>query len=202
MWITKLGTYFRMMLPHQGPYPIYHYMYDHVGTITMAEGILYPPWRIVLKLIASYYFGLELWPINLGVGHGDELFLLFKPVKVDENYHIDMLLNEKDRKVSSKILQLWTNFAKHHDPNHSSEEQELLPTWQPISLKTREYLNISTDILKMDNDENFRHRVRLWRDIIRRVRIYRNFISDKMPLLGVEVANFFKEKFVSDKGNP
>ena len=173
------------MLPHQGPYPIYHYMYDHIGTITMAEGIMYPQWQIILKVIACY-FGLDLWSMNLGVGHGDELFLMFKP-RVEDGFQIDLLLNAKDRKVSAKLLQFWTNFAKYHDPNHPYEAARVQPKWEPTSVSFRQYLNITTEDLKMDSDENFRDRVMLWREIIRRVRAYRNFMSDEMPLLRDEI---------------
>ena len=59
---------------------------------------------------------------------------------------------------------------------------------------SRNYLNISTYELKMDNDENFRDRSRLWHDIMRRVRTYRNFLSEKLPLLETEVDDFLSGK--------
>ena len=42
-----------------------------------------------------------------GVAHGDETLLQFHPY-----YKINLKLNQADRSVSSKLLELWKNFVK------------------------------------------------------------------------------------------
>ncbi len=168
---------------------MYHYMYDHVGSITMVEGLLLPQWRLLVKWIACY-FGLDFSSLDFGVGHGDELLMMFKPRATN----IDVLWVQKDRAVSKRFLTLWTNFAKHGQPNAPDGSQQDIPTWQAVTTHSRMYMNISTYELKMDNDENFRDRSRLWGDIIRKVRSYRNFLSDKMPLYGWEIEDWLRSQ--------
>ena len=168
-------------------------MYDHVSTVTMVEGLLLPQWRLMVKWIACY-FGLDFSSsMNLGVGHGDDLLMLWRP-HLQYSINIDLLWVEKDRQVSKRFLTLWTNFAKHGQPNAPDAKQEGIPTWHPVTYHSRMYMNISTYELKMDNDENFRDRSRLWCDIIRKVRSYRNFLSDKMPLFGSEIEDWLRSQ--------
>ena len=49
---------------------------------------------------------------QLGVGHGDELFLMFKSNKIP----IESVYTAADKATSKNILRLWTDFAKTGNP--------------------------------------------------------------------------------------
>ena len=74
------------------------------------------------KVLAGQILG---YPQSLGLGacHADELFYLFSQMPV-----VDMLPSDEDKDVSRRMVRLWTNFAKNHDPNEPSPGGEA--EWQ------------------------------------------------------------------------
>ena len=183
------------MLKHNSPHPIYHYMYDHMGSLTVAETMLFHKPKLLYKFIACQC-GMHsacLQCQDYGAGHGDELLLLFKPSLGKAGWVDFRRWVGKDLDVGKKFLSLLTNFAQHGDPNSSSAESSNdVSFWDPVTPDSRKYMNISTNELKMDNDYTLVERNRLWADIIYYVRQYRPFLSDKMPLLEWEVEDWLK----------
>ncbi len=81
----------RGILSHPVHAPVYQYIYSHLGSFTVADGFLLPPWKFVMKSLSRYsnfnhcantasanrrrfsrYIGLDLFNRNLGVGHAGE----------------------------------------------------------------------------------------------------------------------------------
>ncbi len=132
---------FRLMFNQHRHPPIYRYMYDHVGSVSAPDRYLLSPWSMILKAIGTY-FGWSIFSLNLGVSHGDELIMLFKP-HLTSPIDID-LRGSRDRAVSNSILTMWTNFAKCGAPipacsdADESSSPPTFPEWTPVSHRSRE----------------------------------------------------------------
>ena len=59
---------------------------------------------------------------DYGVSHVDELFLMFKFAQVSNSWLGDLALQtDDDIRMARKLVQLWTNFAKHGRPTEGNE---------------------------------------------------------------------------------
>ena len=80
---------------------------------------------------------LDLKDQKWGISHSEDLFYIFKGFK-------DGIVTEEDKKTQKKILDLFTNFAKHEDPTPYQDDE--LPAWIPYDPETREYLEIKPEV--------------------------------------------------------
>ena len=67
-----------------GP-PVYQYMFNHQGSFQLMDSFM-PYWKLMAKTIVSISTGINLFSQNLGVGHADELPLLFQPHEIPYRY--------------------------------------------------------------------------------------------------------------------
>ena len=76
--------------------------------------IFYSKIRVISTIFQYFgqWVGLNLFCPDHGVGHGDELFMLFKTQKIP----IESVYTDTDKATSKKILKLWTDFAKTGNP--------------------------------------------------------------------------------------
>ena len=103
----------------------------------------------MLKVLVTQ-FNIDLFPNSLnGSSHFDEIFLLFK------GRDISFLQRETpdDRRVSSEMIQLWTNFARKGEP---CEE------WEPFMEDNRRHLEIGSKGDSMKNSDIFDPIVQFW----------------------------------------
>lgn len=56
--------------------------------------------------------GLDLFPSRDGVCHADELFMMFKAHALP----VDLVRSVDDKRVSKSLVDMWTDFAIHHNP--------------------------------------------------------------------------------------
>ena len=58
------------------------------------------------------FVGLNFFPAQLGTGHGDELFMMFKTHGIP----LEGVFTSADKATSKNLLKLWTDFAKTGNP--------------------------------------------------------------------------------------
>lgn len=78
----------------------------------LTVSIFYSVKNLVRFQIIGQYVGLDLFRSTGGVGHFDEMFLLFKQHLIPA----DGVYSEIDRLTSKNLLRLWTDFAKTGNP--------------------------------------------------------------------------------------
>lgn len=69
--------------------------------------------RDILCLVFQAFarlFGCNPFSLELGISHGDELFLLFKPHVIPLNTRF----TTSDIQTSQNLVNIWTGFASHH----------------------------------------------------------------------------------------
>ena len=67
----------KMMSSQEDSPPLYQYIYNHQGYISLYDVISKNPWALRLKAVAML-LGFPWFRSNDGVCHGDELFVMFK----------------------------------------------------------------------------------------------------------------------------
>ena len=67
---------------------------------------------IVFFQYLGQFVGLNFFPAQLGTGHGDELFMLFKTHGIP----LEGVFTSADKATSKNLLKLWTDFAKTGNP--------------------------------------------------------------------------------------
>lgn len=169
------------LLSKTNDYPVYQYMYSHKGSFTTVDPFVLPEWQFLLKVGLKYYFDIDIWNQGLGVSHADELFIMFQPHILPWN----SLFTEDDRLVSKRITSLFYNFARYGNP--TPQDADTLPQWTPVFPERQLYYNITSHGLKMEYRQDFKARMDFWETITAEVNSYRNFISDKAPLLRDEL---------------
>jgi len=120
--------------------PTYYYYYTHAGRLSLNDLLSFPFWKLAVKFLAAKV-NLDLFDNRLNCStHFDEIFLLFK------GHNIPFLQRhtDEDQKVSSLLLNWWTNFAKYLNPNGISEATE--SPWPPLTSRSdSKYMEISTE---------------------------------------------------------
>ena len=94
------------------PHPVYEYRYHHVGSSTITDffdASWLGPVKLVLRILGRYA-GLDLFANGEWCNHGDELFVMWKPMGMETAY------TDADKKVGADMVEMWTNFAAHGDP--------------------------------------------------------------------------------------
>ena len=102
----------KLIAGHDNAGPVYHYLYNHQGPFSLYDIMTLKPWKLVVEIFSLKLFGLSLFQTKSGVCHADELFLMFKP----SAFPVNLLRDWRHRKVSQNLIQMWTDFATHHDP--------------------------------------------------------------------------------------
>ena len=67
---------------------------------------------LIIFQYLGQFVGLNFFPTELGVGHADELFMLFKSGLIP----LEAVFTAEDKATSKNMLKLWTDFAKTGNP--------------------------------------------------------------------------------------
>lgn len=134
--------------------PVYQYLYTHQGSFSLFDLMRLPPWKVAVKVVSSY-LGYDLVPSNSGVCHADELFMLFE-AKV---LRTSTTVTEEDKDVSQRLLTMWTQFAKHHNPTPNEG------TWTKLNSKLPRFLDIGSNESIMKYPGDYKERMQEWSDI-------------------------------------
>ncbi|XP_022815866.1 juvenile hormone esterase-like [Spodoptera litura] len=122
--------------------PIYYYLFRYGGLRNMP------------KIISGFHNMVQ------GASHADELFYLFKP-------HAFPLLHSVEKHMITRMVTMWTNFAKYTDP--TPHRSPLTPfRWQPSRRHNPTALIIDS---KLSTAPLWEHSsVRLWNDTYNKYR--------------------------------
>merc|ERR1712142_94534 len=123
----------KMICSHEDAPPLFHYIYNHRGPLSLYDVMCLPQWKMVLKII-GFIFGFNLFKKEKGVCHFDEIFMMFKANIIPTT----LLRSEDDKRVSQSLLNMWIDFATHHDPTPSDH------SWTRFDQKDPKYLEIGT----------------------------------------------------------
>ncbi|XP_045467758.1 juvenile hormone esterase-like [Harmonia axyridis] len=114
--------------------------------------------RLISKYVPTYFYRFDyvgqITPDGSerevkGACHGDELIYLF--------YHSDEISpSESDLVTRERLVRMWTNFAKYHNPTPTVDPVLQNLTWQPAQPTSINYLNIDKD-LKNLKDPNWNY---------------------------------------------
>jgi len=97
---------------------------------------------------------------NTKVGHGDELTLIFHM----EKFPLRQRWSDEDFKASSRLLKMWTNFAKLSNPT-PGEDTELDFKWERVLDGEEDlYLDIGQGVPKMQLDAREAAFMTVWRE--------------------------------------
>jgi len=144
----------KMITTHKDAPPLYHYMYNHQGPLSLYDILSLPPWRMFIKM-TSLIFGFDLFKSSDGVCHGDELFMMFKAHALPTSF----LKSDDDKRVSEDLINMWTDFATHHNPTPKDN------TWTQFDPKDPKYLEIGSKLNTMKYPEGHRKRMEELKDI-------------------------------------
>ena len=95
-----------------------------LGSISYSDIFVARNWLDLIKIIAGQLLGYPQ-SLRLGASHADEGLYLFSQLY---SAMVDWLPSDQDKDISRKMVRLWTNFAKNHDPNEPREGGEA--EWQ------------------------------------------------------------------------
>eukprot|EP00095_Tigriopus_kingsejongensis_P011010 maker-scaffold1087_size63509-snap-gene-0.13 protein:Tk11010 transcript:maker-scaffold1087_size63509-snap-gene-0.13-mRNA-1 annotation:"hypothetical protein DAPPUDRAFT_305141" len=93
----------------RNPEETFFYRYAHQNSYGITD-IIAQPLTILFLRALSRLIGFNPFALELGVGHGDELFLLFKPHVIPLNTRY----TRADLKASHNLLEVWVSFATNH----------------------------------------------------------------------------------------
>ena len=144
--------------------PTFLYYYTHPGSLSLSDLLSFPKWKLILKLLASF-FDIDLFPNTLNCStHFDEIFVMFK----GRNIPFLQRHTAGDRFVSDSLLKLWTNFAKRLTPVIDIPGQNVV--WEPFDARiNRKHLVISAGTLEMQDISMFEKMMAFFNDVYRRV---------------------------------
>jgi len=137
--------------------PLYQYIYNHQGYISLYDIISKSIWEVRLKAIVML-LGLPWARSSDGVCHGDELFMMFKGTLLP-----DIARTETDRRVRRDLVDMWVDFATHHDPTPVSG------TWTRFDPQAPKYLDIGSEGNTMMYPDSHKERMEEWRQINEKV---------------------------------
>ena len=163
--------------------PIFEYVYSYDGTLSAVDSLRLGPTSFVLKMAAKKIFGWDIFDLDLGVAHAEEMFLMFK-------HHIiptDTIFTPEEALVSQRLVKIVSNFARTKNPNSEGDEKN---AWKAVTKNERLAFNITAEP-QMEMTENEPHLKRndFWNRILDEIVVYRNYLSEKPPLLREEVEN-------------
>ncbi|XP_044755964.1 neuroligin-4, Y-linked-like [Coccinella septempunctata] len=125
--------------------------------------------RLISKYVPTYfyrfdYLGEDLPSTNRserevkGADHGEELLYLF--------YHSDEKTPSKsDMDTRERLIRMWTNFAKYHNPTPKVDPVLQNVIWKPVQPSSINYLNIDENLTVLkDPNHNY---TQFWTSIYR-----------------------------------
>lgn len=123
---------------------LFYYLYDHHAEHSFAE---------IYNCV-----------LGLGVSHMDELLALFTQKPYFKQ------LNERDKRVSELMIDLWVNFAKEGNPTPQPINRYVQTTsskdfvWEDSASNNPKYIHIQTENLSMQTSL-FKNRMAFWRQL-------------------------------------
>lgn len=96
----------------------------------------------------------------LGASHADDLGYLFKTAATE-----DISEGSVEDKTIKRMVKLWTNFAKHGNPNPLEKDDLIDVKWEPVRNDQVHYLEIDADLKADMNPES--ERIRFWDHIFK-----------------------------------
>jgi len=158
---TPTNNLAQALASQPGP-PIFFYHFTHQVALSLYDCLHLPPFQFLFKVFGLRFWFDWLWAntsldwicrSNDGVCHADELFMLFKPHQVP----VTMVRSDVDKRVSSSMLQMWTDFAKVGNPTPGDG------TWQKVDPDQMRYLEIGSAGNQMNYTEEYRAGYDEWR---------------------------------------
>lgn len=148
--------------------PIYIYSYEHQGVISLYDIVAGPTWKLLVKFGCIKLGLANLVRSRVGVCHADELFLMFKA----HGLPINPVVSHGDKKVQKELVDMWTNFAHHHNPTPSDNRWEAIDVDNPKIYIIKENSRLET------MSGPYLKRMHYWRDIWSQfTNTYRNLSS-------------------------
>merc|ERR1712179_626757 len=132
-----------------------------------SSGNLGPVYNYIMSFQdnTSFSFAPGVVGRGLGVAHGDELPYLYK---IDPNYY-DVPYSgwsEDNQQHSSRMCELWANFAKYGNPTPVPGSQALgNVTWEEYDIGKPSYMDLGLE-LKMVSDPELMKRLTFWKDTL------------------------------------
>lgn len=117
------------------------YQYTHQNSYGISDIIAQSLPTLFLRAFARL-FGCNPFSLELGISHGDELFLLFKPHVIPLNTRF----TTSDIQTSQNLVNIWTGFASHHKftLHHSRADKDVYMDIGPsLTLRQRTLWNTS-----------------------------------------------------------
>ena len=104
---------------------------------------------VTMNLMLKKFLCLK--PKAIGVGHADDLLYLFTNV-------LNGLQTEEEAKMSDFMVELWTNFAIHHNPTPVDN------AWPAYGVEGTTYVRLDTKLV-FELDAEREKRQQFWRDL-------------------------------------
>ena len=120
-----------LMIEKMGTEPVYEYIYSHQGSFSLTDlyrislpqvfikvrnqenmGIKYIYVEPIFQILGRFV-GLDLYREEIGVGHTDELTLIFKGTALP----LETVYTEDDKIVSNLLVKMLTSFAINGNPS-------------------------------------------------------------------------------------
>jgi len=152
---------FSKMIASSSNCPVYQYRFSYCPPASLMDVMVPNVPKLLGRGIANSLFN---WDVlrdkqNTKVGHGDELTLIFHM----EKFPLRQRWSEEDFKVSSKLLKMWTNFAKWSNPT-PEEDADLDFKWERVLDGEDLYLDIGQGVPKMTMDAREAAFMTVWRE--------------------------------------
>ena len=128
--------------------PAYYYQLDFLGTTSVLDFYGKSTMQILIDMLKKV---LGLKPKAIGVGHADDLLYLFTNV-------LNGLQTEEEAKMSDFMVELWTNFAIHHNPTPVDN------AWPAYGVGGTTYVRLDTKLV-FELDAEREKRQQFWRDL-------------------------------------
>jgi len=138
--------------------PVYQYVYNHQGPLSLYDVLAMPPWKSLIKL-TSLTLGFDLFKSTSGVCHGDELFMMFTAGALP----FSCIKSTDDRRVCENLIKMWTDFATSHNPTPRDN------SWTRFDPKDPKYLEIGSKSNTMKYPEDHKKRMDEWKEICDKV---------------------------------
>lgn len=106
------------------------------------------------------WFGLDLFGLQTGPNHGDELGLMFHLAALP----FDTVYTEGDKNTSLNLLTLWTQFAKNQDPTPDSLKG--VPKWERVVPgMAPKHMDISSLLRSETDSKKYQRRLAFWEKV-------------------------------------
>jgi len=159
----------KMISSHKAAGPVYQYIYSHQGPFSLYDLMTWKPWQLLVEMLSLKFTGFSIFKSNSGVSHADELFLMFKP----HAFPVNLLADKIHERVSKNLIQLWTDFAIHHDPTPVKKH------WERFDPTSPSFLEISSNGNVMMYPEKHRKRMEEWTQIYEKIPPYMTHKTSK-----------------------